>query len=352
MSMIDAGGSYKLYTPFADSLSFFDMNNVGPGMPFSVAQIWASLNGIGSGFGVPSNLVNLKIGMPNTAAPYFDKQFAFNVYAPAIQDLSVGLSGEGGNLINVTPNGFEVYGTPGYHVWYKVTVTNDGGSNTNNLVDAKASNAMEYSYQLKEYYPTSMGQLEFGYYGATIAEPLAASAQGSWTNRIVDNGFDVDLANDIYELGATYMVQSDSHPYGNPSVASTSFTNATGGVIGNTSSSNGYSAVEIYGRYLFPQIGHGLMFAAQYAHYSWTHKDLQEAFNNNGTISSSCADANLYQSGTYTKVSNGCTNEGIKSEVALLAEYNLAYNAHVYFEYLFTNKSQDNTLGTGLAFAF
>ncbi len=352
MSMIDAGGSYKLYTPFADSLSFFDMNNVGPGMPFTVAQIWASLNGIGSGFGVPSNLVNLKIGMPNTAAPYFDKQFAFNVYAPAIQPLNVGLSGEGGNLINVAPSGFEVYGTPGYHLWYKVTVTNDAGASTVNANANGASNAMEYSYQLKEYHPTSMGQLEFGYYGATIAEPLTASNQGSWTNRITDNGFDVDLANNIYELGATYMVQSDGHPYGNPAIASTNFTNATGSIIGNTSSSNGYSAVEVYGRYLLPQIGHGLMFAAQYAHYSWTHKDLQEAYLNSGTINSSCADAKLYQSGTYKEVSNGCTNEGIKSEIALLAEYNLAYNAHIYLEYLFTNKSQNNTLGTGLAFAF
>ena len=58
----------------------------------------------------------------------------------------------------------------------------------------------------------------------------------------------------------------------------------------------------------------------------------------------------LYQSGKYT--SNGCTNEGIKDAFAINAEYNLAYNAHLYLGYLLTNKSQDDTVGTGLDFAF
>ncbi len=361
MSMVDFGGVFKLYSPFANSLSFFSMNNVGTGTPaITNAQLWASINGIGSGFGIPSHLLNLKIGTPNTAAPYFDKQFAFWIYAPTVQALNVGYDGEGGNLINsMMAGGFEVYGTPGHNLWYKVTVTNDGGMPSSPAMNASAagtgqSNAMEYSYQLKEYYPTSAGQLEFGYYGAMIAEPLAVStpAQGSWTNLVVGNGVDVDLANNIYEIGATYYVQSDSKPYGNPSVTATSFTDVAGNVIGNTHSSNGYSTFELYGRYIFPQFGYGLMIAGEYAQYSWAHKQLQEAFNNGGQVSATCASAGLYQSGTYTEANSGCVNEGIKNEFDVLAEYSLAYNTHVYLEYLFTNKSQDNTFGTGLAFGF
>lgn len=370
--MLDTGGSFKLYTPLANSLSWFDMNNI-TASGFSLAQLWASLNGLGSGFGVPSHLFNLKIGMPNTAGPYFDKQVAFVLIAPGaagtgpatnVQGLDVGYDGEADMLINdMMGDGLELYGTPGYHLWYKITVTNDDGmmNNLNGKMANNAeaanlgfgnenSNAMQYSYQIKEYYPTSMGQLEFGYYGATMAEPRQLKgAMGSWTNRITDNGVDVDLANNIYELGATYMVQNDSNPYGNPSVAASNI-KLDGNVVGNTHSSNGYSTFEIYGRYLFPQIGNGLMFTAEYAQYSWTHKDLQEGWINNNPTS--CENNNLYQYGAYTEINNGCQNEGIKDNLDLQVEYSLAFNAHLYLEYMITNKAQDDTLGSGLAFAF
>ncbi len=379
--MFDAGGEFKLYTPFAQSLSFFSMNNIPTGGNFTEIQLWASLNGLGHGFGVSSHLLNLKIGQVNTAAAYFDKQVPFYLIAPGanatgpdsnIQGLNVGYDGEGDNLINaMMGSGIELYGTPGYHLWYKLTVTNDAGmpnmktlmaypSEADSNISAKSqvSNAMEYSYQLKEYYPTSMGQLEFGYYGSIIAEPIYVSPMnnmsgGSWTNRIVDNGVDIDIANDIYELGITYMVQSDNHPYGNPSMSPTNLT-LNGTAVGNTNSSNGYSTFEVYGRYLFPQIGNGLMLSAEYAQYSWTHKDLQEGFNQTfGGVSTSCqSNSGLYQQGVYTPNSSSCSNEGIKDNLDLLAEYSLAYNAHLYLEYLITNKSQDDTIGTGLAFGF
>ena len=92
----------------------------------------------------------------------------------------------------------------------------------------------------------------------------------------------------------------------------------------------------------------------QAAAYSWTHKSAQEAYNAQEALygaSASCANDGLYESGIYTS-SNGCINEGVKDAFAVQAEYNLAYNAHLYLGYLFTNKSQDNTIGTGLDFAF
>ncbi|MHB1661701.1 MAG: hypothetical protein ACYCSQ_07870 [bacterium] len=139
------------------------------------------------------------------------------------QNVTVGNDGETGLLIHDRNAGIGFYGTPGYHLWYKVTVTNDAGSGVGTASGGgdSVSNAMEYSYQLKEYAPIPMGQLEFGYYGATVAEPLTVGGQGTWTDRVQINGVDVDLANDIYELGATYMVQNDSKPYGNPSLQST-----------------------------------------------------------------------------------------------------------------------------------
>ena len=364
--VVDAG-AFKLYTPLADSLSFYVHYKFGAsstGSSFKDKQIFASINGLGAGFGVPSHLFNLKLGQVTTASPYFYRQAPFYITEGPVQNgqgLNVGYDGEGANLIHARNEGFALYGTPGYHLWYKVTVTNDAGlgvgeaahlvsSSGNNI---EVSNAMEYSYQLKEYYPIPMGQLEFGYYGATVAEPVGTSQStnggvAAWTNRVTINGVDVDLANDIYELGLTYMVQSDNHPYGNPSLASSNIL-LDNSVVGNTNSSNGYSTFEVYGRYLFPQIGNGLMLSADYALYSWTHKDLQEGWINNNPTT--CENENLYQTGTYYS-SNGCTNEGVKDAFAVQAEYNLAYNAHLYLGYLFTNKSQDNTIGTGLDFAF
>jgi hypothetical protein len=346
VDIVDAG-AFKLYTPLADSLSFYVHYGFGAGKgPINGKQIFASINGLGSGLGVAPHLFNLKIGQVTTASPYFYRQnplgyLSYNGIAGGGQGLNVGNDGEAGALIHSRNAGFALYGTPGYHLWYKVTVTNDAGASNGTALAATGSNAMQYSYQLKEYAPIPMGQLELGYYGSTIAEPITVNGY-SWTNRVMVNGVDVDLANDIYELGITYLVQSDSNPYApsNESLAGT----------GVTDTSNGYSTFEAYGRYLLPQVGNGLMLTADYAMYSWTHKNSQEAFNNAYATPTTCSNANLYQSQAYT--TNGCLTDGVKDSVTLLAEYNLAYNAHLYLEYVFTNNDQANTVGTGLDFAF
>ena len=286
--------------------------------------------------------------MVTTASPYFYRQQPFSggfVEGPTIngQGLTVGADGEGGLLIHNPYPGIALYGTPGYHLWYKVTMTNDAGSPANTpattaTTPAQASNAMEYSYQLKEYLPTSAGQLEFGYYGASIAEPISnPGTYGSFTDGIQVNGVDLDLANDVYELGLTYMEQHDSNPY-NDVFNGTSYHNT-----------NGYNTFEVYGRYLFPTLlGHGAMLVADFSTYSWQHKQTEEAFNNGGTLPTSCANQNLYESGTY---GTNC-NEGIKDAFDLFGDLNLAYNAHLYAGYIFTNKSQDDMFRTGLYFAF
>lgn len=347
VDIVDAG-AYKLYTPLASSLSFYVHYgfNAGKG-PINGKQIFASLNGFGSGFGLPVHLFNLKLGQVTTASPYFYRQPPFYLLeGPASngQGLSVGQDGEAGALIHSRNAGFALYGTPGYHLWYKVSVTNDGAGSSTALMGS-GDNAMEYSYQLKEYYPAPMGQLEFGYYGSTVAEPLGGTA--GWTNRIMTNGVDVDIANDVYEIGLTYNVQSDSNPYSN----NTSFTGtlADGTTVSGTS--NGYSTFEAYGRYLFPtMLGTGVMLSADYAVFSWTHKNLQEAYD--GVAGGCPNNATLYQNGIYTETNNGCSNEGVKDTLALQAEINLAYNAHLYLGYTITNLQEDNMLGTGLDFAF
>ncbi len=346
-----AAGTFKLYSPFANSISYYMHWDIAPAM--NTAQIMAGFNGLGSGFGIAPHLFNLKIGQVTTASPYFYRQAPF--YLPAgpvqnVQGLTVGNDQEAGALLHARNAGFDLYGTPGYHLWYKVTVTNDAGGNTNNLIDNTVSNAMEYSYQIREFLPVSAGQLEFSYYGATIAEsmPNSAGTAAGYTNRISVNGFDVDLANNVYEVGATYMVQSDSKPYGNPSLTATPFLNAAGGTIGNTHDSNGYSTLELYARYLMPGalFGQDVMLSGDYATYSWTHQNLQQAFNAGGTIPAVNASNNLYQSGSYA------SNEGVKNALDAEVWVNLALNAHLYVGYLFTNKAEDNMFGTGLDFAF
>jgi hypothetical protein len=359
-----AAGAFKVYTPFVNSISFYvhynSANTAGAkGQPvFAQKQIFASLNGIGSGFGIAPHLLNLKIGQVTTASPYFYRQMPFYLGAGPVgsgQVLSIGVGGEAGALIHSRNEGLALYGTPGYHLWYKVTMTNDAGSPSINdnanlsayvisngeATGSGTSNAMEYSYQLKEYYPlASLGQLEFGYYGATIGEPMSKNGiSETYNNRVTVNGLDVDLSNDIYELGLTWMEQNDSNPYGPNGIT---YNNGT-----TSQSSNGYSDFEVYGRYLFPQIGNGLMLSADYATYSWSHKGAQEAFN--GTYGTSCSDANLYGLGYH---SGNCSNNGIKDALNINVEYNLAYNAHLYLEYVFTNHTQDNTLGSGIDFAF
>jgi hypothetical protein len=189
---------------------------------------------------------------------------------------------------------------------------------------------MEYSYQLKEYLPTSAGQLEFGYYGASIAEPITANSN-TWTDGIQVNGVDVDLANDVYELGLTYMEQHDSNPYDNTSY--------------DGHQTNGYNTFEAYGRYLMPNVGNGLMLVGDYATYSYIHKNSQDAFNG---APSTCSNQNLYggAKGWPTCV------EGIKDDLTLMAEYNLSYNAHLYAGYDFTNVSEFDQFQTGIFFAF
>ena len=386
--IVDAG-AFPLYNPLFNSLSFY----VHIGIPGGkMKQVFASLNGFLYGFGIPSHLFNLKLGQVTTASPYFYRQAPFYIPGGPIingQGLAVGFDGEAGVLIHSRDAGFALYGTPGYHLWYKVTVTNDAGTcnyyyapcggpyppldyasgvGTASGGGNKVSNAIEYSYQLKEYMPTSMGQLEFGYYGATVAEPLTfetnyeISGGGSWTDRVTVNGVDADLANNVYELGATYMVQSDSNPYNNPSSGSTLIGTDPFAYVYGTS--NGYSTFEAYARYILPVMNNGIMLSADYAQYSWTHKDEQEAFIYDGTTGAQYCnslaawnnslytpDSGLYQYGVYTN-NQGYCGEGIKDAVALQATINLALNAHLYLAYLWTNKDQDNTFGTGLDFAF
>ncbi len=356
------GGATKLYTPFANSLSFYA--NYGETNGSGLAgTVWASLNGIGSGFGLPSHLLNLKLGTVTTASPYFYRQQPFSggfKIGPTIggQGLNVGMDGEGGVLIHNGNNGIALYGTPGYHLWYKVTMTNDAGNsntgfnslytnknaNPSAITASNTSNAMEYSYQLKEYLPTSAGQLEFGYYGASIAEPLSYTTNSTFTDGIQVNGVDVDLANDVYELGLTYMEQHDSNPYG---PLMTDYNNTNGTSYHNT---NGYNTFEVYGRYLFPTLfGHGAMLVADFSTYSWQHKQTEEVFNNvYNDAPFTCSNANLYESGA----NYGNCNEGIKDAFDIFGDVNLAYNAHLYAGYIFTNKSQDDMFRTGLYFAF
>ena len=341
--IVDAG-AFQLYTPLANSLSFYVHYGIAAGAGAKTKQIFASINGLGSGLGMPSHLFNLKLGQVTTASPYFYRQMPFYLIAGPVgngQGLNVGGDGEAASMIHSRNAGFALYGTPGYHLWYKVSVTNDTVGSGSAL--STADNAMEYSYQIKEYAPIPMGQLEVGYYGATVAEPIGGTS--AWTNRVMVNGVDVDLANDVYELGLTYMVQSDSNPYANNTSISGGYPNVSG-------TSNGYSTLEVYGRYILPVMNNGIMLSADYASYSWTHKDLQEEYENsvNG-VTSGCQNGSLYQSGAYSEVNGGC-NEGISYALALQAEINLAYNAHLYLGYTITNKDQDNLLGTGLDFAF
>ncbi len=366
VSMFDAGGVFDLYSPFADSLSFFAQAVSMPGFPMEEEQVVASLNGLGSGLGVPSHLLNFKLGQVVTSGPYFNRYMPFYLVnnegaVGFTQSLTVGYDREAdwidwygmdniGYLIGSRNPGVELYGTPGYHLWYKATATNDRGFSA-------TPNAMEYSYQLKEYLPVSLGQLEFGYYGAAISEPISFSSNSSavWNDEITANGIDADLAGDTYEIGATYMQQRDFLPYGPGGISYKLNSSAS---VRNVVS-NGYNVYEVYANYLMPKAG--FMFSAAFASYLWMRKDAQEAYDymksnslpssQTVTLPSLCADSGLYQSGTYAG-SDGCINSGIKDALTLQAEYNFALNAHFYVNYVFTNQVQDDTLQTGIAFIF
>ncbi len=420
-SMIDSGGTFKLYNPFTDSLSYFVMNNIGTGVPFTNAQTWASLNDLGWGWGVKPHLLNLKIGEPNTAGPYFYRQMP--MFLPSYSDmnaqgLNIGFDTEGGKLINHVSPGFELYGTPGYNLWYKITVTNDQGAGSSGMnmsgmqsSSSVISNATAYSYSLKEYLQLKNGgQLEFGYYGADVSEPVSGSPnwilagsgksmQGAptvWINPVIVNGFDIDYAFPDYmsEIGMTVSHQEDFHPYGNPSLPAQQLClpqnntsvwmtmpngkqmngfagdNAGGACsagytsYGNTNSSNGYSAIDIYGMASFMNNMYtGLMLMAEYSVYRWDNKELQEAYNfdynSMSTTQYAYNSANmlenygseLYQSGYYAD-NSGIMNEGADWALTLSATYNIAYNSYLYAVYLLTNQPENDMFGTGIAFAF
>lgn len=352
------GGTFPLSNPFSNSISFYFLSSSENfGMFGNI-----SVNGIASGFGVPSHLFNLKIGTLTPAGPYFDRFMGiYLLEGPQdnMQSLSIGADTVAGTLAGQTTNsgmdgcigchaigggengGLELYGTPGYHLWYKAMVSKLGSTNTT-----------EYSYQLKEYMPVLTGdQLEFGYYGGIAAGQQLGTSSAGYTNTTMVNGIDVDLANGVYELGATFMQQMDSNPYGNAGVT----------VNGGVQKTNGYNVFEAYGRYLFPQIGYGLMFSADYAQYNWRNKDAQAAYNvasSASGASSSCPDGGLYNnpsSSTYTLYSpaNGSCGgtEGVQHALTLQAEYNLALNAHIWVDYVFTNVFQYNTFGAGIDLA-
>ncbi len=367
VSIIDAGGEFNVYSPLTNSISFFVQLVGMPGFPIEPEQAVASINGLGNGFGVPSHLLNLKFGQVMTSGPYFNRYMPFYIInnegaVGFAQSLTVGYDKEAdwkdwygmdniGYLIDSRNPGIALYGTPGYHLWYKVTATRDAARSA-------TPNATEYSYQLKEYLPVPMGQLEFGYYGATIAEPLAFPSTSSstnvvWNDDILVNGFDADLAGETYELGVTWMQQRDLAPYGPDGIQ---YYNSNGNI--ENVKSNGYNTFEVYANYLIPD--KGLMFSAAFATYSWIYEDAQEAYNYINANSlppstvagiSSCGGQNLYEAGTYFGA-DGCANGGIKNALTLQAEYNLSYNAHLYFNYVFTNEVQDDTFQTGLAFMF
>lgn len=356
------GGNFPISVPLANSISFYVLS--APNQA-SMLDANISVNGIGWGYGVPSHLINAKVGDLAPAGAYFDRFMGiYMLEGPQdnLQSLSVGADGVAATLAGQTTNnmsgcvgchsvgglgngGFELYGTPGYHLWYKAMVSKLGSS----------SNTTEYSYQLKEYMPVLSGhQLEFGYYGGIAAgQQLASSttiAAGS-TNTSIVNGLDLDFSNSIYEIGATYMVQMDSNPYGNSGVTLPN---------GSVQKTNGYGQFEAYGRYLFPQIGYGLMLSADYAQYNWRNKDAQAAYNLATSASgstASCPAGGVYDNPSgnynlYAPADGSCTGvEGVQHALTLQAEYNLAYNAHLWVDYIFTNAFQYNTFGAGIDIA-
>ncbi len=345
------GGSFPISVPLSNSISFYILSS-----PQQMdMQTNISIEGLGWGFGVPSHLLNLKLGTISPAGPYFDRLMGiYMTEGPQdnLQSLSVGANKNvvgtlaGGSMNGLacsgchtlgsnsgSNGGLELYGTPGYHAWYKIMAAKEG-----------SSNATEYSYQLKEYMPVSAGnQLEFGYYGGiSSGEQISLSASSpTFTDMARVNGIDADIANNKYELGATYMVQLDSEPYGPSGIALPG---------GGTQSTNGYNMFEVYGRYLFPQVGYGLMLSADYAEYTWRNEDAQEAYNLKYN-SATCSGDNLYQNnGGYT-LTNGCQSEGIQHALTFQVSYNLAQNAHLWADYVFTNVFEYNTFGAGIDIA-
>ena len=217
-----------------------------------------------------------------------------------------------------------------------------------------------------------------------------------WINPVMVNGFDIDYAFPDYmsEIGMTVSHQEDFNPYGNPSLPAQQLClpqyntsawmtmmngkqmngfagdNANGicpagyTSYGTTNSSNGYSAIDIYGMASFMNNMYtGLMLMAEYSIYRWDNKELQEAYNfdynSMSTAQYAYTSANmlenygseLYQNGYYAN-NSGVMNEGADWALTLSATYNIAYNSYLYAVYLLTNQPENDMFGTGIAFAF
>ena len=92
-------------------------------------------------------------------------------------------------------------------------------------------------------------------------------------------------------------------------------------------------------------MNNGIMLSADYGQYSWTHKNSELEFLNGGGTADNVS---LYGGSSLP----GTSYNGIKNALDLQAEINLAYNAHLYLGYTFTNQQENDQFGTGLDFAF
>lgn len=348
---LHTGGAFKLYNPLAESLSWYTGFDTSTSNAASIDNTFLVLNGVGAPLGVPSHLINVIAGYSNNMfnpTPYFS-------FRPA-GALSIGYDAGSGVLSEGA--GLQIYGTPGYHFWYMVGMTNSAANqstasktsadgNTGYIggtsLKTSGNNAMNYNWRLAEFAPTSVGTLELDYFGGTVAEPLTAANQGSWTNRVMDNGVGVGLSNGIYEIGASYNVISDSNPYTNPNDQVT--------VNGVNDTSNGYSYTYLYGSYKFNHLitEEGTYLQLSYGTYSWTHKDAQNAFLNAVNSSAYSCSEGLY--GTPTALGGTCY-EGEQYVFTPAVDVMLAANAYLHAQYTITNIAEEDTFSTTVNFAF
>ena len=345
-AQMHTGGAFKLYTPLADTLSWYTGVDYGTSS-VSMDNTFGVLDGLGSGFGIPSHLMNLALG------------YSMNIFNPSPYfgggsgKLAIGY--DGGSSVLSEGAGFQLYGTPGYHLWYMVGVTNgnSAGSQTasngvkggvgGTALSTSGNNSMNYNWRLGEFYPTSVGTLELDYYGGTVAQPLTVSNQGTWTNRVVDNGVGIGLSNGIYEVGASLNQISDSNPYANPS--------RTVAISGVTDTSNGYQYLYLYGDYKFSHFitEEGTYLQVSYAQYDWTHASSEDAFINSVNGTAYGCNAGLY--GSPASLGGTCY-EGQKDNLTVKADIMLAANAFLSLGYNFSNISEEDAFTTNLEFAF
>ncbi len=331
-----AGGAFKLYNPLADGLSFYTGFHYAAGSTPGIANNFFVLDGVGSPLGLPSHLINLAAGSSINiygAGPYMSP-----VMNPT--GLSVGYDNGGG--LGSIGAGFQLYGTPGYHLWYMFGVTN-GSKGTGTALANTGDNSMQYNYSLREYLPTSIGQLEFGYYGGTLAEPISNGAN-YWTNQIIENGIDADLANGTYELGATFSEVSDSNPYA---------PNGYALPYGITDRSNGYQSMSFYAGYKFAHLitEEGTYLQLGYGQYTYNHEQSQSAFVNKSSASANYACNEALYGAVGTLDSVDCF-EGVKDNFKINLSVFLAANVVMNFSYNISNIQEDNIFSTGVLFGF